>query len=249
MKAVIIGGSGFIGSKLVMRLRQQGHEVVAASPSMGVNVITGKGLVQALTGAQVVVDVSNSPSLDDKAVYEFFEKSGRNILPIEASLGIKHHVVLSVVGTERLLSSGYFRAKLVQENLIKASPVPYTIVRSTQFFEFIDTIAQSATNGRTVRLPSLMIQPIASDDVVACISEVVSGDPLNSTIDLAGPEVFSLDELVRQYLIAKRDERSVTTDVQAGYFGVIPSNNQILTPGVNPRLGKIRFKEWLNDNA
>lgn len=248
MKAVIIGGSGLIGNKLVRRLRQQGHEVVAASPSMGVNVITGEGLARAFTGAQVVVDVSNSPSLDDTAVYEFFEKSGNNILPMEASLGIKHHVVLSIVGTERLLSSGYFRAKLVQENLIKTSPVPYTIVRSTQFFEFIETIAQSAANGRTVRLPSLMIQPIASDDVVDCISEVVREDPLNSTIDLAGPEVFSLDELVRQYLIAKRDERSVTTDVQAGYFGVIPLNDQILTPGVNPRLGKIRFKEWLNGN-
>jgi len=249
MKTIIIGGSGFIGKKLVVHLRQQGHDVVAASPSLGVNIITGEGLVQALTGAQVVVDVSNPPSFDDIAVLDFFEKSGRNLLPLEASLGIKHHIALSVVGTERLLAGGYFRAKLVQENLIKASPVPYTIVRATQFFEFLNSIAQSATDGQIVRLPPVLIQPIASDDVVASIAQVVVEEPLNTTIDLAGPDRFLLDELIRQYLIAKKDMRTVTTDVKAGYFGGIPVNKQSLIPGDNSRLGQTRFQEWLSLNA
>lgn len=249
MKAVIIGGSGLIGKKLVQRLRELGHEAVAASPTLGVNVITGEGLANALTGAQVVVDVSNSPSFIDSAVYDYFNHSSRNLIKLESSLGIKHHIVLSIVGTERLLAGSYFRAKLAQENLIKSSPISYTIVRSTQFFEFIGVIAQSATDGRTVRLPPVLIQPIASDDVVSALVDTVVGEPLNDTIEIGGPESFFLDELVRLYLDNKMDERTVTTDKHAGYFGNIPVNNQSLMPGNNPRLGKIRFKDWLSRNA
>ena len=181
MKIVVIGGSGLIGKKLVKNLRQQGHEVVAASPSSGVNAVTGEGLAQALAGAQVVVDVANSPSWEDKAVLEFFETSGRNLLAAEAAAGVGHHVALSVVGTDRLLASGYFRAKMAQENLIKASPIPYTIVRATQFFEFVGGIAQSATEGQTVRLPPALMQPIVSDDVAAVMAEVAVAEPLNGT--------------------------------------------------------------------
>lgn len=249
MKVVIIGGSGRIGKKLVLRLREQNHEVVAASPSSGVNVITGEGLAHALSGAQVVVDVSNSPSSDDTAVYEYFKNSTLHLLKLEASLGINHHVVLSIVGAERLQAGGYFRAKMVQESLVKASSISFTIVRSTQFFEFIDTIAQSATEGRTVRLPPVLMQPIASDDVVSAIIDVIVGKPFNTTIELAGPERFLLDELVRQYLNKMKDERTVTTDVQAGYFGIIPVNNLTLLPGHHPRLGKIYFRDWLSRGA
>ena len=216
MKIVVIGGSGLIGKKLVKNLRQQGHEVVAASPSSGVNAVTGEGLAEALAGAQVVVDVANSPSFEDKAVLEFFETSGRNLLAAEAAAGVGHHVALSVVGTDRLLASGYFRAKMAQENLIKASPVPYTIVRATQFFEFVGGIAQSATEGQTVRLPPALMQPIVSDDVAAVMAEVAVEEPLNGTIELAGPEPIRLDELVRKFLSANRDARTVTTDAQRG---------------------------------
>ena len=188
MKIVVIGGSGLIGKKLVNNLRQQGHEVVAASPSSGVNTLTGEGLAEALAGAQVVVDVANSPSFEDKAVLEFFETSGRNLLAAEAAAGVGHHVALSVVGTDRLLASGYFRAKMAQENLIKASTIPYTIVRATQFFEFVGGIAQSATDGQTVRLPPALMQPIVSDDVAAALADVAVGEPLNGTVELAGPE-------------------------------------------------------------
>lgn len=247
MKIIVIGGSGLIGKKLVKNLRQQGHEVVAASPSSGVNAVTGEGLAQVLAGAQVVVDVANSPSFEDKAVLEFFEKSGRNLLPAEAAANVRHHVALSVVGTDRLLAGGYFRAKMAQENLIKASPVPYTIVRATQFFEFVDSIAQSATEGQTVRLPPVLMQPIVSDDVAAVMAEVAVEEPLNGTIDLAGPEPIRLDELVRKFLSAKRDARTVTTDARAGYFG-IPVNDQSLTPGDHPRLGPTRFEDWLSRN-
>jgi uncharacterized protein YbjT (DUF2867 family) len=200
MKIVVIGGSGLIGTKLVNKLRQLGHEIVAASPASGVNTITGEGLAEALAGAQVVVDVANSPSFEDKAALEFFETSGRNLLAAEAAAGVGHHVALSVVGTERLLESGYFRAKMAQENLIKASPVPYTIVRATQFFEFVGSIAQSATEGQTVRLPPALMQPIVSDDVAAVMAEVTVAEPLNGTIELAGPEPIRLDELVRKFL-------------------------------------------------
>jgi uncharacterized protein YbjT (DUF2867 family) len=245
MKIVVIGGSGLIGTKLVNKLRPLGHEVVAASPSSGVNTITGEGLAEALAGAQVVVDVANSPSWEDKAVLDFFETSGRNLLAAEAAAGVGHHIALSVVGTERLLASGYFRAKMAQETLIKASPVPYTIVRATQFFEFVGGIAQSATDGQTVRLSPALVQPIVSDDVAAALAQVVVGTPLNGTVELAGPERLRLDELVRQFLSAHRDARKVTTDVHALYFG-IELNDQSLTPGNNPRIGPTRFEDWLS---
>jgi uncharacterized protein YbjT (DUF2867 family) len=245
MKIVVIGGSGLIGSKVVKNLLQRGHEVVAASPSTGVNTITGEGLAEALAGAQVVVDVANAPSWEDQAVLEFFEKSGRNLLAAEAAAGVGHHVALSVVGTERLLASGYFRAKLAQENLIKASPIPYTIVRATQFFEFVGSIAQLATEGATVRLPSALMQPIVSDDVAAALADVAIAEPLNDTVELAGPEPIRQDELVRQFLSATGDARKVITDVHARYYG-IEVNDQSLVPGDNPRLGPTRFEDWLS---
>jgi uncharacterized protein YbjT (DUF2867 family) len=245
MKIVVIGGSGLIGTKLVNNLRQHDHEVVAASPSSGVNTITGEGLAEALTGAQVVVDVANSPSFEDKAVLEFFEASGRNLLAAEAAAGVGHHVALSVVGTDRLLASGYFRAKMAQENLIKASKIPYTILRSTQFFEFVSGIAQSATEGQTVRLSPALVQPIVSEDVAAALADIAVKEPLNGTVELAGPEPIRLDELVRRFLSANRDARTVTTDVHARYFG-IELNDQSLTPGDNPRLGPTRFEDWLS---
>ena len=248
MKIVVIGGSGLIGKKVVKNLRQQGHEVVAASPSSGVNTVTGEGLAQALAGAQVVVDVANAPSWEDKAVLAFFETSGRNLLAAEAAAGVGHHVALSVVGTDRLLASGYFRAKMAQEKLIKASPIPYTIVRATQFFEFVGGIAQSATEGQTVRLPPVLMQPIAADDVAAVMADVALAEPLNGTFDLAGPEPIRQDDLVRQFLNATGDARKVMTDASALYYG-INVNDQSLTPGENPRLGTTRFSDWLSRNA
>lgn len=245
MKIVVIGGSGLIGTKLVNELRSLGHEVVAASPSSGVNTITGEGLAEALAGAQVVVDVANSPSWEDKAVLEFFETSGRNLLAAEAAAGVGHHIALSVVGTERLLASGYFRAKMAQETLIKASPIPYTIVRATQFFEFVGGIAQSATDGQTVRLSPALVQPIVSDDVAAALAEVTLGTPVNGTVELAGPERLPLDKLVGRFLIATQDPREVVTDVHARYYG-IELNDQSLTPGDNPRIGPTRFEDWLS---
>ena len=245
MKIVVIGGSGLIGSKLVKKLGQLGHEVVAASPSSGVNTITGEGLAEGLTGAQVVVDVTNSPSWEDNAVLEFFKTSTRNLLAAEAAAGVGHHVALSVVGTDRLLQSGYFRAKMAQEDLIKASKVPYTIVRATQFFEFVNGIAQSATDGQTVRLSPAFIQPIVSDDVADALADVTLGAPVNGTVELAGPERLRLDELVRRFLSAKQDARQVVADVHARYFG-IELNDQSLTPGDNPRIGPTRFEDWLS---
>jgi uncharacterized protein YbjT (DUF2867 family) len=245
MKIVIIGGSGLIGKKLVNKLSQRGHEVVAASRSSGVNTITGEGLAKALAGAQVVVDVANSPSFEDTAVLKFFETSGRNLLAAEAAAGVGHHVALSVVGTDRLLASGYFRAKMAQENLIKTSLIPYTIVRATQFFEFVGSIAQSATDGQTVRLSPALMQPIVSDDVADALADIAVGKPLNGTVELAGPEPIRLDELVRRFLSANRDARKVTTDAQALYFG-IKLNDQSLTPGANPRIGPTRFEGWLS---
>jgi uncharacterized protein YbjT (DUF2867 family) len=244
MKIVVIGGTGLIGSKLVNKLGQLGHEVVAASPSSGVNTITGEGLAEGLAGAQVVVDVSNSPSWEDKAVLEFFETSTRNLLATEAAANVRHHVALSVVGTERLLQSGYFRAKMAQENLIKASKVPYTIVRATQFFEFVKGIAQAATEGQTVRLPPALMQPIVSDDVAAALAEVAINAPVNGMIEVAGPEPIRQDELVRRFLSANKDPREVVTDVHARYYGIEP-NDQSLTPGDNPRIGPTRFEDWL----
>lgn len=245
MKIVVIGGSGLIGKKLVKNLRQLGHEVVAASPSSGVNALTGEGLTEALRGARVVVDVANSPSFEDKAVLEFFQTSTRNLMAAEAAAGVGHHVALSVVGADRLPDSGYLRAKVAQEGLIKASGLPYTIVRATQFFEFVGGIAQSATEGHTVRLPPALMQPIVSDDVAAALADVAVAGPLNGTVELAGPEPIRLDELVRRFLTASRDERVVTTDAHARYFGT-ELDDRSLTPGENPRLGPTRFGDWLS---
>ena len=245
MKIVVIGGSGLIGTKLVKRLRESGHEVMAASPNSGVNTITGEGLAEALAGAQVVVDVANSPSFEDKAVLEFFETSGRNLLAAEAAAGVRHHVALSVVGTDRLPDSGYLRAKMAQERLIKASKIPYTIVRSTQFFEFVNGIAQSGTIGQTVRLSPARLQPIASDDVAAALADATLGAPVNGMIEIAGPERIPLDELARRYLRATKDPRQVVADPHARYFGT-ELNDQSLTPGDNPRIGSIRFEDWLS---
>lgn len=245
MKIVVFGGNGLIGTKLVSILRQHGHEVVAASRSSGVNILTGEGLAEALKGAQVVFDVLNSPSFEDRAVLEFFQTAGRNILAAEAAAGVRHHIALSVVGIDRLPESGYFRAKMAQENLIKASRIPYTIIRATQFFEFVSSIAQSATEGQTVRLSSALLQPIFSDDVAAALADVAVKEPLNGTVELAGPEPIRLDELVRRFLSATRDARKVTTDVNALYFGT-KLNDQSLTPGNNPRIGPTRFEDWLS---
>ena len=250
MKIVVIGGTGLIGSKVVNILRQRGHEVVAASPSSGVNTLTGEGLAEALTGAQVVVDVANSPSFEDKPALDFFETSGRNLLAAEKAAGVKHHVALSVVGTDRLTGSGpgslsgYFRAKMAQENLIKASGIPFTIVHATQFFEFVKSIAQSSTGGSAIRLSSVLMQPIVSDDVAAAVTEVAIGPPINGMIEIAGPDRIRQDELVRQYLTATGDARTVVTDAKAGYFG-IAVNDQSLVPGDNPRLGPTHYEDWL----
>jgi uncharacterized protein YbjT (DUF2867 family) len=248
MKIVVIGGSGLIGKKVVTNLRQRGHEVVVASPSSGVNTVTGEGLAQALAGARVVVDVSNAPSWEDNAVLAFFETSGRNLLAAEAAADVGHHVALSVVGTDRLLVTGYFRAKMAQEKLIKASPIPYTIVRATQFFEFVGGIAQLATEGQTVRLPSVLMQPIAADDVAAVVADAALAEPLNGTVEVAGPESIRQDDLVRRFLKATGDARTVITDPKALYYG-IPVNDQSLTPGAHPRLGPTRFENWLRHKA
>ncbi len=248
MKIVVIGGSGLIGKKVVMNLRQRGHEVAAASPSSGVNAVTGEGLSHALAGARVVVDVSNAPSWEDNAVLAFFEASGRNLLAAETAAGVGHHVALSVVGTERLLTSGYFRAKLAQEDLIKTSPIPYTIVRATQFFEFVGGIAQLATEGQTVRVPPVLMQPIASDDVAAAVADVALAEPLNGMVELAGPEPIRQDDLLRRFLTATGDERTVITDPKALYYG-IAVNDQSLTPGNHPRLGPTRFDDWLSSQS
>ena len=245
MKIVVIGGTGLIGKKLVAILRQRGHEVVPASPSSGVNAVTGEGLAEALAGAQVVVDVANAPVWEDAAVLEFFEKSGKNLLAAEAAAGVKHHIALSVVGTERLLASGYFRAKMAQENLITAGKVPYTIVRATQFFEFVSGIANFSTEGQTVRLPPVQMQPMVSDDVASALAEVVEEKPLNGMLEIAGPEPIRLDELVHQFLKATNDVRQVETDADALYYGT-QVNDQSLTPGDKPRLGRTLFQEWLS---
>jgi uncharacterized protein YbjT (DUF2867 family) len=244
MKIVVIGGTGLIGSKLVSKLRQEGHEVLAASPNSGVNTITGEGLAEALAGAEVVVDLANSPSFEDRAVLEFFETAGRHLLPAEAAAGVKHHVALSVVGADRAPDSGYMRAKMAQEKLIEDSKIPYTIVRSTQFFEFTRSIAQSATTGGTVRLSPALMQPIASDDVVAALAHVVVGRPVNGTIEIAGPDKLGMDALVRRFLSAIKDTRQVVADAHARYFGA-ELNDASLTPGDEARLGQTRFEDWL----
>jgi len=248
MKIVVIGGSGLIGAKLVYNLRERGHEVVAASPASGIDTITGEGLADALAGADIVVDVANSPSFEDKAVLEFFETSGRNLLAAEAVAGVKHHVALSIVGTDRLPGSGYLRAKMAQETLIKASKTPYTIVRSTQFFEFMRGIAESNTNGTTVRLSPALFQPIASDDVVAVLTDVTLGTPANGIVEVAGPERLRMAELVQTFLNAKHDARKVVADTHARYFGV-ELNDQSLVPGDTARIAATRFEDWLRKAA
>ncbi|MDO9001978.1 MAG: SDR family oxidoreductase [Aquabacterium sp.] len=244
MKIVVIGGTGLIGTKLVAQLTARGHEAVAASPNTGVNTLTGEGLAEALKGAQVVVDVANSPSFEDKAVLEFFETSGHNLMAAEAVAGVQHHVALSVVGTERLQDSGYFRAKLAQEKLIKASPIPYTIVRATQFMEFLGAIAQAGTEGQTVRLSPAMVQPIASDDVAAAMADAALGTPVNGMVEIAGPERVGLSGLVQRYLTAMGDPRTVVADAKAPYFG-LQLDDGSLTPGDKPTLGATTFENWL----
>jgi len=248
MKIVVIGGSGLIGSKLVTKLREQGHEAIAASPNSGVNTVTGEGLAEALKGASVVVDVSNSPSWEDAAVMKFFETSTRNLLAHETTAGVRHHVALSVVGTDRMLTSGYFRAKIAQENLIKGSSTPYSIVRATQFFEFVKGIADFSTQGNTVRLPSALIQPMAADDVASAVGKVAMGAPVNGTVEVGGPEKFRLDELVRQGLAAWNDPREVVADPHASYYGVEVSE-RTLVPDDGAQLSQTRFADWLKQSG
>jgi uncharacterized protein YbjT (DUF2867 family) len=248
MKIIVIGGSGLIGSKLVIKLREHGHEAVAASPKSGVNTLTGEGLAEALKGASVVVDVTNSPSWEDAAVMKFFETSTRNLLAHESAAGVGHHVALSVVGTERLLASGFFRAKMAQETLIKASSIPYTIIRATQFFEFVKGIADFSTDGNKVRLPLALIQPMAADDVASAVGRIAAGSPVNGTVEVGGPEQFRLDELVRQDLAARKDPREVVPDPHARYYGVELSERTLL-PGDGARLGETRFADWIKHSA
>jgi uncharacterized protein YbjT (DUF2867 family) len=243
MKIVVIGGTGLIGSKLVNKLAEAGHDPVAAAPNTGVNSVTGEGLPEALEGAQVVVDVSNAPDWDDDAVMEFFQTSTGNLLAAETAAGVGHHVALSVVGTERLSESGYFRAKIAQEELIRGGSIPYSIVHATQFFEFIKSIAASATDGNEVRLPPALIQPMAADDVASALARVAAGPPLNGTVEIAGPERFRLDELVRGALQTRNDPREVIADPAASYFGITPSERTLL-PEDDAQLGQIRYEDW-----
>jgi len=248
MKIVVIGGTGLIGSKLVEELRKHGHEAMAASPNTGVNSITGEGLADALKGASVVVDVTNSPSWEDAAVLKFFETSTRNLLANEAAAGVGHHVALSVVGTERLLESGFFRAKFAQENLIKASSIPYTIVRATQFFEFVKSIGDFSTDGNKVRMPPALIQPMAADDVASAVAKIATSSPVNGTVEIGGPATYRLDELIRLDLAKRNDPREVITDPQGHYYGIAVSE-RALVPNDNARLGEARFEDWLNQST
>jgi uncharacterized protein YbjT (DUF2867 family) len=244
MKIVVIGGTGLIGSKVVEKLKAKGHEAIAAAPNTGVNTITGEGLAEALRGAEVVVDVANSPSFEDKVAMEFFQTAGKNLTAAEAAAGIKHHVALSVVGTERLQASGYFRAKLAQEAKIKSSPIPYTIVHATQFFEFLRAIAQSGTEGNTVRLPHSLFRPIAAEDVATAVAEAALAPPLNGTVEVAGPEAFYIDELVGKVLAYDKDPRMVVVDSEALYFG-IKLTDKSLVPEATARIASTRFEWWL----
>jgi uncharacterized protein YbjT (DUF2867 family) len=248
MKIVVIGGTGLIGSKTVERLRKKGHDVLAASPNGGVNTITGEGLAEALKGAQVVIDLANSPSFEDKAVLEFFKTSGRNLLAAGKAAGVMHHIALSIVGAERLPESGYMRAKIVQEKLIRDSGIPYTIVHSTQFFEFLGSIAQSGTVGDIATVPSAYFQPIASDDVADIMTDVALAPPVNGVIEIAGPEPIRMSDLVARFLNATNDPRKVTADPHARYFGT-ELDDRSLVPGDNPRIGAIRFEDWFSHSS
>jgi uncharacterized protein YbjT (DUF2867 family) len=248
MKIVVIGGTGLIGSRLVSKLREQGHEAVAASPNLGVNTLTGEGLADVMKGAAVVVDVSNSPSWEDAAVLKFFETSTRNLLTQEAATGVRHHVALSVVGTDQLSESGYFRAKIAQEKLIKGSSIPYTIVHATQFFEFLKGIADISMVGDKVHLPPVLFQPMAADDVASALARIAVELPINGTVEIAGPEQFRLDELVRQRLTTLKDSREVVSDPNALYSGANVSE-RTLVPGKSARRGETTFKSWLSQSA
>ncbi len=244
MKIVVIGGSGLIGSKTVAILRQGGHEVVAASPKSGINTITGVGLKEAMAGAQVVIDVANSPSFEDKAVLEFFETSGRNLLAAEAAAGVRHHVALSIVGTDRTPDNGYFRAKVAQEKLIEASGIPYTIIRATQFLEFLGTIAATSADGNMVRLSPGLFQPIAADDVAAIVADVALAAPRSGIVEIAGPERAPFNEIIARYLKAVGDPRQVVRDPEARYWGGRVEERSLVPLG-EARLGRIGFDEWL----
>jgi uncharacterized protein YbjT (DUF2867 family) len=248
MKIVVIGGTGLVGSKLVEKLREHGHESVPASPDSGVNTLTGEGLAEVLEGAQAVVDVSNSPSFKDEAVLAFFETSTRNLLEAEAAAGVSHHVALSVVGTDRLSESGYFRGKMAQEKLIEGSPIPYSIVHATQFFEFVKSIADAATDGDTVRLAPVLIQPMAADDVAAAVGRTAVGPPVNGIVEVAGPERFRLDEFIRRGLEARDDPRDVIADPDARYFGA-RLDERTLVPDGDASLAETHFEDWLNQQA
>ena len=248
MKIVVIGGSGLIGSNVVDRLRQKGHEVLAASPNSGINTITGEGLAAALAGAKIVVDVANSPSFEDKAVMDFFQTSGRILLAAEVEAGVTHHLALSVVGGDRLPESGYLRAKVAQEKLIEESGIPYTILRSTQFFEFIGRIAEAAAEGDVIRLSPALLQPIAADDVAAALADLTLGQPLNGIVEVAGPDAIPLDKLARTFLAARGDKRQVIADIHARYYGT-ELDDRSLTPGDHPRLGATNFDDWLSHAA
>ncbi|MGJ4906084.1 SDR family oxidoreductase [Bradyrhizobium sp. HKCCYLS2058] len=245
MKIVVVGGAGLIGTKLAGLLRRKGHEVVSASPRTGVDAFTGEGLDLALSGADVVVDVANSPSFEDNAVLEFFRRSTRNVLAAEAAAGVQHHVALSIVGTDRLPDCGYFRGKLAQEHLIRSSGRSYSILRATQFFEFAGHIVATSTHGQVARLSPALFQPVAADDVAAALADVAPAAPINGIVELAGPEQLSLDEFGRRYLAAINDPRKVVADIHARYFGT-ELDDRSLTPGDHPRLGAIRFGDWLS---
>lgn len=245
MKIVVIGGTGLIGSKLVKKLKDLGHEAIAASPSKGVNTLTGEGLIEVLKGTDVVVDVANSPSFEDQAVLNFFQTSTRNLLKAEADRGVKHHIALSVVGTELLPESGYFRAKMAQENLIQASQIPYTIVRATQFFEFLGAIAESGVDGDSIRLPRAFLQPIASEDVADALLSIVLASPVQGIVEIAGPDRFRLSEIVEQYLKINKDPRKVIHDSNANYFGMKLSDTTLIPSKGSPRLGATNFKHWM----
>ncbi len=248
MKIVVIGGTGLIGSGLVTKLKALGHEAVAAAPNTGVNTLTGEGLAEVLKKAQVVVDVSNSPSFEDAAVMNFFQTSTGNLLAYEAAAGVGHHVALSIVGSERISDSGYMRAKVAQEKLIKEGPIPYSIIHSTQFFEFTKRIADEATTGNSVRVPPVLFQPIAADDVVSAVAKVAISSPLNGSIEIAGPEQFRFDELIRQRLSDLNDSREVIADPHARYFGAEMSEDSLVPIG-EAQLGETRFEDWLNSST